>query len=67
MASIDGNQPGNPDKLGDILVRVVGMATPPRIFVAGSDALELIAPSIDMRLHDMQAFADLSKSTDGQF
>ncbi|MFT8246450.1 SDR family oxidoreductase [Roseomonas sp. BN140053] len=67
MAKVHGNQPGDPDKFGDVLVQVVGMETPPRIFVAGSDALTMIAPSIDMRLEDMQAFTDLSKSTDGQF
>jgi NAD(P)-dependent dehydrogenase (short-subunit alcohol dehydrogenase family) len=67
MASIDGKQPGDPDKLGAALVQVVGMENPPRIFVAGSDALKMIAPSIDMRLQDMQSFTDLSKSTDGQF
>jgi hypothetical protein len=67
MASINGNQPGDPDKLGDVLVQIVGMATPPKIFVAGSDALEMIRPSIDMRLHDMKAFVEMSKSTDGQF
>jgi NAD(P)-dependent dehydrogenase (short-subunit alcohol dehydrogenase family) len=67
MAKVHGNQPGDPDKFGDALVQVVGMENPPRIFVAGSDALKLIAPSIDMRLQDMRAFTDLSKSTDGQF
>ena len=29
-----GNQPGDPDKLGQVLVKLVDMETPPRLFVA---------------------------------
>ena len=30
-----GTQPGDPDKLGEVLVKLAGMETPPRLFVAG--------------------------------
>src|SRR5204862_5570485 len=31
-----GKQPGDPNKLGQVLVKLAGMETPPRVFVAGS-------------------------------
>jgi NAD(P)-dependent dehydrogenase (short-subunit alcohol dehydrogenase family) len=37
-----GKQPGDPDKLGQALVKLAGMDTPPRVFVAGSDALAVV-------------------------
>ena len=62
-----GNQPGDPDKLGQVLVTLAGMATPPRLFVAGSDAIEMIAPAVKARLNAVHALEELSKSTAGDF
>ena len=62
-----GQQPGDPDKLGQVLVQLAGMATPPRLFVAGSDAIEMIAPAVQARLKAVHALEDLSKSTTGSF
>ena len=67
MASINGQQQGDPAKLGEVLVGIVGMENPPKIFAAGSDALTMIMPAIEARLQDMKAHEALSKSTDGQF
>ena len=61
----DGKQPGDPDKLGQVLVKLTGMEAPPRVFVAGSDALAVIAPAVEARLKAVHDFEDLSKSTDG--
>ncbi len=61
----DGAQPGDPVKLGEALVKIAGMSTPPRVFVAGSDALAAIAPVVEARLREMGANAELSRSTDG--
>ncbi|KQV88784.1 short-chain dehydrogenase [Rhizobacter sp. Root1221] len=62
-----GHQPGDPDKLGEVLVKLTGMASPPRLFVAGGDAIEMIAPAVQARLKAVHAFEDLSKSTVGNF
>ncbi len=60
-----GTQTGDPAKLGEALVKVAGMENPPRLFVAGSDALAVITPAIEERLKEARANEDLSKSTDG--
>jgi NAD(P)-dependent dehydrogenase (short-subunit alcohol dehydrogenase family) len=39
-----GTQPGDPAKLGEALVKLAAMAEPPKLFVAGSDALAMITP-----------------------
>jgi len=58
-----GTQPGDPDKLGHVLVKLAGMASPPRLFVAGSDAIAAVTPSVEARLKATHALADLSNST----
>jgi NAD(P)-dependent dehydrogenase (short-subunit alcohol dehydrogenase family) len=63
----DGTQPGDPAKLGDALVKIAAMQNPPKLFVAGSDALSVITPAIEERLRETRANELLSKSTDGSF
>jgi hypothetical protein len=43
------------------------MENPPRLFVAGSDALAVITPAIEERLNATRAYQELSKSTEGSF
>jgi hypothetical protein len=43
------------------------MRNPPKLFVAGSDALSTITSAIEERLREMRANEMLSKSTDGSF
>jgi len=62
-----GTQPGDPAKLGDALVKIAAMRNPPKLFVAGSDALSTITSAIEERLREMRANEMLSKSTDGSF
>jgi NAD(P)-dependent dehydrogenase (short-subunit alcohol dehydrogenase family) len=62
-----GKQPGDPEKLGQVLVKLAGMEIPPRIFVAGSDAIAAVAPAVEARLKAVHALTDLSMSTDGSF
>jgi NAD(P)-dependent dehydrogenase (short-subunit alcohol dehydrogenase family) len=62
-----GKQPGDPGKLGQALVKLAGMDTPPQVLVAGSDALAVVGPAVEARLKAVHAFEDLSKSTDGSF
>ena len=67
MSSYDGKQPGDPAKLGEALVELAGMASPPKVFVAGSDALSMVTPSVEARLEAIGKYAALSRSTDGDF
>ncbi|WP_394792188.1 SDR family oxidoreductase [Rhodoferax sp.] len=62
-----GTQPGDPEKLGEVLVKLTGMDAPPRLFVAGGDAIDMIAPAVQARLTAVHALEDLSKSTAGNF
>jgi NAD(P)-dependent dehydrogenase (short-subunit alcohol dehydrogenase family) len=62
-----GTQTGDPAKLGDALVKIAAMRNPPKVFVAGSDALSVITPAIEERLREARANEMLSKSTDGSF
>jgi NAD(P)-dependent dehydrogenase (short-subunit alcohol dehydrogenase family) len=62
-----GTQPGDPEKLGQVLVTIAGMETPPRLFVAGGDGIEVIAPAVEARLKAVHALEELSKSTNGSF
>ena len=43
------------------------MEQPPKVFAAGSDALDAITPAVVARLAELQSHVDLSRSTDGAF
>jgi len=62
-----GTQQGDPAKLGDALVKIAVMENPPKLFVAGSDALAMITSAVEARLRETHADEALSKSTDGSF
>ena len=62
-----GKQPGDPQKLGQVLVKLAEMEAPPRVFVAGGDAIAAVAPAVEDRLKAVRALEELSKSTDGSF
>src|SRR6266540_5879746 len=51
----NGTQPNDPAKLGDALVKIATMQNPPKVFVAGSDALSVITPVIEERLRETRA------------
>jgi len=58
----NGTQPNDPAKLGYALVEIAAMQSPPKVFIAGSDALETITPAIEERLREARAHEALSKS-----
>jgi hypothetical protein len=62
-----GSQPGDPFKLGEALVQLAGIEVPPKLFVAGGDALSMIAPAVEARLHAVYVHEALNRSTDGDF
>jgi NAD(P)-dependent dehydrogenase (short-subunit alcohol dehydrogenase family) len=66
-AAYHGQQPDDPAALGEALVRIADMEHPPKVFAAGSDALDAITPAVEARLADLRAHADLSKAAGGSF
>jgi NAD(P)-dependent dehydrogenase (short-subunit alcohol dehydrogenase family) len=63
----DGRQHGDPAKLAGVLIQIVAMENPPTQFLAGSDALAAFKPTLAKRIEEVNAYEDLSKSTDGAF
>lgn len=66
-SAYNGTQQGDPAKLGEALVTIAGMASPPKQFYAGSDAVAGIRASLEARLQEIRAHEALSKSTDGSY
>src|SRR5437899_4699629 len=62
-----GTQPGDPAKLGDALVKIAAMPNPPKVFVAGSDALSVITPVIEEWLREARANEMLRKPAAASF
>jgi NAD(P)-dependent dehydrogenase (short-subunit alcohol dehydrogenase family) len=66
-AAYHGQQPDDPAALGEALVQIADMEHPPKVFAAGSDALDAITPVVEARLAELRAHADLSKAAGGAF
>ena len=64
-AAYDGTQQGDPLKLGEALVEIASMDAPLKLFVAGSDAVEVLLPVAEERVRAIRENAALSGSTDG--
>jgi NAD(P)-dependent dehydrogenase (short-subunit alcohol dehydrogenase family) len=64
-AAYDGAQQGDPLKLGKALVKIAAMEAPLKLFIAGSDAVEVLRPVAQERLRAITDNATLSGSTDG--
>ena len=59
-----GIQQGDPERLGDVLVKIAGMDNPPRQFVAGSDALAVVKPALEaFALRKCELMRTFSRST----
>ena len=65
--SYNHQQPGDPARLGQALVEIASMSTPPLHFVAGSDAVNFAVDTFDRRRREVDTHAALSRATDGQF
>ena len=61
------NQAGDPGKLAAVIVRLASVANPPVSFVAGSDAVAWATDTIKQREAQLDAWRDLSTSTDGDW
>ena len=60
--SMDGKQGGDPAKLADALVTLVGLKEPPVRFAAGADAVQTFEAKANTLLAQAQAHRDLSAS-----
>ncbi|MEM9556037.1 MAG: oxidoreductase [Acidobacteriota bacterium] len=58
------SQPGDPAKLGELIVEVANSPSPPLRLVAGSDALEMSRSLLDKRQTELESWADRAVSTD---
>ena len=61
------NQAGDPAKLGQALVTLVNAPRQPTRWAAGSDGLKLVQGKIDSLQAELDAWRDLTLSTDGDF
>jgi NAD(P)-dependent dehydrogenase (short-subunit alcohol dehydrogenase family) len=60
--SMNGEQSGDPAKLADALLTIVGMEKPPFRFIAGADAIEQAEAKLAERKRQIDAHRDLSVS-----
>ena len=58
------NQPGNPEKAGEVLVRLAGMENLPKHFAMGSDAVKIIKTEYTARLAELKEWSEFSSQTD---
>lgn len=65
--SYNHQQPGDPIKLGRLLVELAAMPAPPLHFVAGSDAVSFAVNAFERRRSEVETHAVLSCTTDGNF
>lgn len=61
------NQAGDPAKLGQALVSLTAAQEPPVRWAAGTDAVGMVQAKIDSLQAELNAWRDLSSSTDGDF
>lgn len=55
---------GDPEKLGQALLRIVAADRPPLRYAAGSDAVTMTRDVLEKRLAELDRWRDLSESTD---
>jgi hypothetical protein len=59
-----GNQPGDPAKAAQALLKLVSAANPPVRLYLGADALKLVQDKIDAMKTEMAAWEEVSYATD---
>ena len=58
-----GNQPGDPSKAAEALLRIVDAKNPPARLFLGEDALGLVAQKLEQMKGEIEAWSALSRST----
>jgi NAD(P)-dependent dehydrogenase (short-subunit alcohol dehydrogenase family) len=60
----DGHQPGDPARAAQAILKIAGMGQPPLRLPLGSDALKILVQADLRKLEDLEAWRQLSLSTD---
>ncbi|KPC53729.1 oxidoreductase [Amantichitinum ursilacus] len=63
-ATRNHKQPGDPARLGAVVLQLANAATPPMRFPVGSDAVKIAQDKIDSRSAELAQWRDLAASTD---
>ena len=63
FAGLNGNQPGEPAKAAQAIIRMLDEPQPPLRLVLGGDATELIAGKLSRQLAEMDAWKSVTDST----
>lgn len=58
------NQPGDPEKAGDVLIDALESENPPMRLLLGSDAVRAVRGTLEARIRELDAWADSSARTD---
>ena len=58
------NQPGDPDKAGDVLIDALESENPPQRLLLGSDAVKAVRATLEARLRELEDWKDYSARTD---
>ncbi|SFO59400.1 NADP-dependent 3-hydroxy acid dehydrogenase YdfG [Chitinophaga sp. YR627] len=61
--SIDGNQPGDPEKAATAVIKITEVENPPLHFFLGTDAYELAGKKLDSLRNELETWKELTVST----
>jgi NAD(P)-dependent dehydrogenase (short-subunit alcohol dehydrogenase family) len=64
LSQLDGNQPGDPARAADAILRAVESDDPPLRLALGRMAVDNIRAQLDARLQELEAWAELSAASD---
>lgn len=64
LESLNGKQPGDPDKAADAIIRVVDESTPPFRLPLGAFAFRRIRQKLNEQIAELDAWESLGKNTD---
>jgi NAD(P)-dependent dehydrogenase (short-subunit alcohol dehydrogenase family) len=67
LAARNGQQPGDPSKLADAILRLANVAEPPLRFLAGAIAVSAAEQKLSGMRTEFEEWRQLSTSTDGEF
>ena len=58
------DQPGDPDKAGEVIYETIQKETIPKRLLLGSDAVKIVSAEMKERLQEIEDWSDVSKQTD---
>ena len=58
------NQPGDPDRAGDVIIDALESEQPPLRLLLGSDAVRIVRGALEARISELDAWAAASARTD---